>query len=425
MGDYLPLTATTDSYDDMTLGPAGQTGFAPVSVVFTIANKAVDCQFALGDYPRVYWEDFDRVLTPQVGARVSGVYGVRFKSHTPGEPALVTAELLYPDDPTIIGSTEMLAGLTPDGEILPPAAAVEVRDDGVTVVAEASVLDFLDTPDVQIVVTEPNPGEADIEAFTPGLNAEISQLQIDIAGLIIAQASPNSGVVAQVPGTVFECPAGSPVQFPVDQFPPFEIPDAQNLLAQGRRLIVRMQWVSTPSVAPLGVSFGGAFETDVANGGSIPTVIADTPSDTGWFDSGAVAASDPLINTPFGHGTSGGTVWITQALFAWQWTDAAPSTIPVPAPQIFSQLSPAETVLKADGTGGAFWDWLQVVRDDNGDPVLDALGVQNLAMFGASPGAGQSAAIPDPAGGATVDTECRDALIALLDYLRARGDVAP
>jgi hypothetical protein len=73
----------------------------------------------------------------------------------------------------------------------------------------------------------------------------------------------------------------------------------------------------------------------------------------------------------------------------------------------------------------------RVETDTNANAfVIDAgaesisLGAANIGMFGAPPTA-QSSPIADPVGGATVDAEARQAITALLTYLRTRGDVAP
>lgn len=68
----------------------------------------------------------------------------------------------------------------------------------------------------------------------------------------------------------------------------------------------------------------------------------------------------------------------------------------------------AGQVLTADGAGGASWSSEIEIA-------------QGLGVWGATPPASQPLKISDPAGGATVDTEARTAINALIDALEGAG----
>lgn len=56
--------------------------------------------------------------------------------------------------------------------------------------------------------------------------------------------------------------------------------------------------------------------------------------------------------------------------------------------------------------------------------IFDNNGVAEIRVGGTKVAGAQEAAIPNPAGGATVDAEARTAIIAILDAMRAQGSIA-
>jgi hypothetical protein len=132
---------------------------------------------------------------------------------------------------------------------------------------------------------------------------------------------------------------------------------------------------------------------------------------------------DPTAWAEFGGGFSGGTV---PDETTFENDVEIQGNLSVGAPSSFSNTVTfeADVTMNEDLTVGGACEAVAVRGSSSvTTPELVVDGGGTMILFGAG-GAGQSAAIPDAAGGATVDAEARTALNALLAYLRLRGDVA-
>lgn len=99
----IPFLTTEDTYppDDSEGANKATTGRLPnlASIQFTIANASVFAQIAKKKNDgSIYWDEIDLPFAAGGGGFTSKAYGIRFKSASPGVPAVITAVAYFVDD---------------------------------------------------------------------------------------------------------------------------------------------------------------------------------------------------------------------------------------------------------------------------------------------------------------------------------------
>lgn len=137
----ISFQSTQDNYSDpCTLGPSDQLR----ELSFIVANNSVKYQLAkLDPAGNPYWDVGELATSPTVGG-FQDVYGIRFRSYTPGSAAVIVAEGFFNDDPSPVGGTPYTATLSGSGSQSPGQASVEIDHNGVAIGTEPKI-NFVDT----------------------------------------------------------------------------------------------------------------------------------------------------------------------------------------------------------------------------------------------------------------------------------------
>lgn len=175
----IPFVATSDNYGAATT-ISHQLG---KSVSFTIANNPVAYQLGyLDKVGEIHWGE--EVPSNPIDGGFSNVAGIRFRSWTPGKPAIIVATLFLESDPTPLGATAFTASLTSSGGQTPGLSSVQVDHNGVAISTEP-ILNFVDTNSIPWLITD-----------VPGSTQ--AQLQLAITVDTWAVGPPSSPVDGQI-----------------------------------------------------------------------------------------------------------------------------------------------------------------------------------------------------------------------------------
>lgn len=193
----IPFVATGDSY------PADSGGGGTIlshqlgkSISFTIANNPVAYQLGYLDKSgEIKWGE--ETPSNPVDGGFSNVAGIRFRSWSPGKPAVIVATLYLETDPTPLGSTAYTASLTASGGQTPGLSSVQIDHNGVATSTEP-VLDFVDgigTTNRGFLL-----GITDVPASSKALLKVLGPPIVDIVGGDFLPTTPENGLtVAYMP----------------------------------------------------------------------------------------------------------------------------------------------------------------------------------------------------------------------------------
>lgn len=138
MSISIPFVATADTYSDACTIQA-QNG---KTISFTVANNSAVFQLGFLDPAgEIHWGE-EIPTNPSEGG-FSGVAGIRFRSYTPGKPAVVVATLYLEIDPQPQGSTAYTSSLSSSGGQTPGVSSVQIDNNGALVGTEP-ILNFED-----------------------------------------------------------------------------------------------------------------------------------------------------------------------------------------------------------------------------------------------------------------------------------------